>query len=106
MNSKPLSEKEARREQEKMDKEVARRRRESASEKAKQEMERAEDRKFIMELRTLICSASRASNRSAANQRGRSAANRNRDFGPEMPTRRCSPRCAVRSGSIRPSING
>jgi hypothetical protein len=50
VNGKPLSEKEARREQEKMDKEVARRRRESASEKAKQEEERAEDRKFIMEL--------------------------------------------------------
>lgn len=49
-NDKPLPEKDARREQEKMDRELARRRNLSESEKAKLEKERAENRKFMREL--------------------------------------------------------
>jgi hypothetical protein len=47
---KPLPEKEARKEQQKMDQEIARRERESAEEKAKLEKERRERRKFLNEV--------------------------------------------------------
>jgi hypothetical protein len=49
-NDKPLSEKDARKEQQKMDEEVAKRERESPSEKAKLDKEREKDRAFLREL--------------------------------------------------------
>jgi hypothetical protein len=49
-DDKPLPEKETRKQQEKMDKELARRERESASDKAKLEKERQEQRKFLNEV--------------------------------------------------------
>jgi hypothetical protein len=49
-NDKPLSEKDARKEQDKMDQEIARRKRESADEKAKLEKQRRERRKFLDEV--------------------------------------------------------
>ena len=49
-NGKPLSEKEARKEQDKMDRELARRRKLTDAEKAKLEKERAEQRKFIRQM--------------------------------------------------------
>jgi hypothetical protein len=48
-NGKPLSEKEAASEQAKMDREFAKRQHESASDKAKQEKARAENRKFLLQ---------------------------------------------------------
>jgi hypothetical protein len=49
-DDKPLSEKEARKEQEKLDKEAERRLKESASDKAKLEKDRAEGRRFLREV--------------------------------------------------------
>jgi hypothetical protein len=49
-NDKPLSEKEAQKEQEKMDKELARRQNLSASERAKLEKRRLENRRFLREI--------------------------------------------------------
>jgi hypothetical protein len=49
-NDKPLSDKDARREQEKMDRELARRRNLTDAEKAKLEKERGEQRKFMRQL--------------------------------------------------------
>jgi hypothetical protein len=49
LNGKPLSEKQARIEQEKMDREFAKRRHESASDKAKREKRDAQDRKFLLQ---------------------------------------------------------
>ncbi len=49
-DGKPLSDNEAHNEQEKMDREFAKRQHESASVKAKQEKEDAEDRKFLLQL--------------------------------------------------------
>jgi hypothetical protein len=49
-NDKPLSEKDARKEQEKMDRELARRRNLTDAEKAKLEKERAEERKYLRQL--------------------------------------------------------
>jgi hypothetical protein len=49
-NDQPLSVKDARKEQEKMDRELARRRNLTAAEKAKLEKERAENRKFLREM--------------------------------------------------------
>jgi hypothetical protein len=49
-DDKPLPEKEARKEQEKMDKELYRRQHESAADKAKREKERQEQRKFLNEV--------------------------------------------------------
>ena len=49
-DDKPLSEKQARKEQEKMDKELAKRQNMSAADKAKLEKERAEGRKFLREI--------------------------------------------------------
>jgi hypothetical protein len=49
-NGKPLSEKEAKKEQEKMDREFAKRQHQSASDKAKQEKAQAENRKFLDQL--------------------------------------------------------
>jgi hypothetical protein len=48
-NDKPLSEKDARKEQEKVDKELAKRQNESSAEKAQHEKARAEQRKFMHE---------------------------------------------------------
>src|SRR5580693_6155167 len=49
-NGKPLSEKDARKEQDKMDRELARRRNLTDADKAKLEKERAEQRKFVRQL--------------------------------------------------------
>jgi len=49
-DDKPLSEKDARKEQEKLDKEIQKREHESAEEKAKIEKERREERKFLNEV--------------------------------------------------------
>ncbi len=49
-DDKPLPEKEARKEQQKMDQELGRRQHESAADKAKRERERQEQRKFLNEL--------------------------------------------------------
>ena len=49
-DDKPLSAKEARKEQEKLDKESAKRRNESASDKAKEDADRAEERRYLREV--------------------------------------------------------
>lgn len=49
-DDKPLSAKEARKEQEKLDKELAKRQRESASEKTKADKDRAEQRRYLREV--------------------------------------------------------
>jgi hypothetical protein len=49
-DDKPLPEKDARKEQDKVDKELAKRQRESASDKAKQDQDRAEQRRYLREV--------------------------------------------------------